>query len=202
MPVIYEGRCSACRAVTARTSDGYLAVYVDEPASAYAHPDDPHLAILAHPGESWILEELGYSYEAAAWGGRLVSVATVFCRGCGQPFEVRRLTAGLGAFGCGGCLAVVAGAAGTGVTVGLFVDDWVGYVAGWATFVLLVTAVESAVVRFVRWRHADRAARVATPEMCPSCGSREYGRPGALSDVIPCVTCGQRAVRFRAVGKS
>jgi hypothetical protein len=201
MAVIYEGRCSACDASTL-TADGYLAVSVDEPASAHAHPNDPYLVILAHPCESLILEEIGYTYKAAALGGRLVGVTNVFCRACGQPFEIRHQTAGLAAFGCGGCLAMMAVAAGAGVGVSLLVDDWIGYVAGWATSALFGIAAESAVVRFVRWRHADRAVRVATPKMCPSCGSREYSRPGALWGAIPCVACGQRAVRFRAVGKS
>jgi hypothetical protein len=203
MPEIYEGRCAACNAGTGLTSDGYQAVYVDEPATAHAHPDDPHLVILAHPCESRILKEIGYTHEAAAWGGRLVGVRKVFCKGCGQSFEVRRLTAGLTVFGCGGCLGVVALAATAGVGVGSFVGHgFVGYVAGGATFTLLVEVVEASIDRLVRWRHADRVCRVDTPAQCPSCGSTRFACPGSLRRPIPCRACGQRAVRFRSVGIS
>ena len=47
---------------------------MDEPATTYAHPDDPHLVILAHPCEALILEEIGYTYKAVTLGGRLVAV--------------------------------------------------------------------------------------------------------------------------------
>ena len=203
MPLIYEGRCSACAAVTPITSEGYHAVLVDEPATTYAHPDDPHLVILAHPCEALILEEIGYTYKAVTLGGRLVAVKNVFCRTCGQPFEIRRLTAGLAAFGCGGCLGVVAGAATAGIGVGILVGgDWVGYVAGGATFASLVNVAEASVCRFVRWRYADRAARVATPETCPSCGGHEHSRVGSRMEPLPCTACGQRAVGFYVVGMS
>jgi hypothetical protein len=203
MPLIYEGRCSACNAVTGMTSDGYQAVYVDEPATENAHPDDAQLVILAHPCESLILEEIGYTHEAVAWGGRLVAIRQVFCKGCGRPFEVRRLTAGLTTFGCVGCLGMVVLAATAGVGVGLLVGrGWIGYVVGWVTFTLLVGAAESAVRRLVRWRHAERTARVDTPGRCPNCGSRRYSCPGSLWRPIPCEACGQRAMRFRSVGIS
>jgi predicted Zn-ribbon and HTH transcriptional regulator len=185
MPVIYQGRCTACDAVTGSTSDGYSAVYVDEPATAYAHPDDPHLVILAHPGESLILEEVGYTHKAAASGGRLVAVRQVYCKECGRPFEVRRLTAGLTALGCGGCLGVVALAAVAGVGIGVLVGGWVGDVAGWTAFGLLVAVGEVAVRRSIRWRYSDRARRVDTPTQCPNCGSRRYACPGSLWRPIP-----------------
>jgi hypothetical protein len=203
MPVIYEGRCSACAADTGRTSDGYQAVYVDEPAAAYAHPDDPHLVILVHPCESLILEEIGETDQAAALGGRLVRVRKVFCKACGRPFEVRRLTAGPTAFGCAGCFGVVALAVAAGVVVGWQVGHgFIGYIAGSTAFALLMAVVESGVERFVRWRHADRALRVDTPAQCPNCGSRRFACPGSLWRPIPCVACDKRAVRFRSVGIS
>jgi transcription elongation factor Elf1 len=202
MPLIFEGRCSACEAVTPRTSDGYMAVYVDEPALTHAHPCDPNLVILAHPGESWILKEIGYSFEAASLGGRLVSVAKVFCQACGQPFEIRRLTAGLGAFGCVGCFALVVGGVAAIVGVKSLLGNWIGYLVGCAVFVLLMTVAESAVVRFVRSKYPERVARLDTPAICPHCGSPKYSRPGSLRGLFPCVACGQKAVRFRIVGKS
>jgi hypothetical protein len=56
----------------------------------------------------------------------------VFCRDCGRQFEIRRIAADLIAFGCGGCLGVVAVAAAAGIGVGLWVGtSWGGYLAGW-----------------------------------------------------------------------
>lgn len=203
MPVIYEGRCSACDAVTRRTSDGYQAVYVDEPVAAYAHPDDPRLAILAHPCETLILNEIGYTHEAAAWSGRLVVVRQVFCKACGRPFEIRRVTAPLTALGCSGRLGVVASAAAASMGIGLLLGGgWVGCIVGWATFAVLVGVVESLLERFVRRRHAELASRLDMPALCPSCGSLRFTSPGWLRGPIPCTTCGQRAVRFRSVGRS
>lgn len=202
MPAIYEGRCSACDAVAARTTNGYMAVYVDEPASADAHPDDPHLVILAHPCESLIMQDTGHTYVSATLGGRMVSVAVVFCRSCGRRFEVRRLTAGLGAFGCGGCLVVIAGAIAVGIWVAQLAGGWYGLAAGCLALALLTTATDSAVDRLVRWWHANRVVRLATPCLCPSCGSREYSGPGELSGAIPCTACGRHAVRFRMVAVS
>jgi transcription elongation factor Elf1 len=201
MPLIYEGHCSACDS-SELTSDGYTAVYVDEPAKKFAHPNDPHLVILAHPCESLILEEIGYTYQEAAFGGRLVAVKMVFCRTCGQKFEIRGLTAGLAALGAGGCLGVFAGAAAAGIGISLLRSGWLGKVGGYAAFVLLVTAVDSGVFRVVRWVHAYRAAYVATTKTCPHCGGQKYSRGRPLRSPLRCVVCGQRAVRFRVVGKS
>ena len=199
MFLLFESRCSACGATTGWARTDYSAVYLDEPAPVYAHPDDPHLVVLARPGLSSILAKFGYSHMSVMWAGRLVSIARVFCRNCGQPFEIRRLTADLGAFGCIGGFALLAGAAGAGVIVGQYLGGWIGYMAGLATmYMLYLGAAKSAVVQFVRWRYSNRAARVATPRMCPTCGSRDCVRPtGMRSGTIPCRACGQRAVRFR-----
>lgn len=204
MPSIYEARCSACHAVAeAGCSDGYWAVCVNEPASEHAHPEDPYLVILGHPCESMILAELGDTFSAAAWNGRLVSVAKVFCKNCGRRFEIRRISADLIAFGGGGCLGIVALAAAAAVGVGRWVGaSWVGHFAGCATFGLLITAIDKSVDWFVRTRHREQTARFDTPAKCPHCGSLQYASPGLLRRPIPCTQCGQRAVRFRVIGKS
>lgn len=194
MPPIYEGRCSACPAVV-RTSDGYMALYADEPDARDAHPDDPQLRIVPHPG--------GDIRPRHIWTGRLVHIGVMFCRDCGQKFEVRRLTANLGAFGCSGCLVFIALAAAAGIAVGERVGNgWIGFAAGFLAFWLQVVVAEAAVERLVRWWYAERARRVDTPAQCPACGSRRFSRPGALREPIPCGACGHGTVTFRFVAKS
>jgi hypothetical protein len=194
MPPIYEGCCSTCPAVV-RTSDGTVALYADEPDPAKTHPDDPHLRIVPHPG--------GDIRPKQIWTGRLVHTRRMFCRDCGREFEVRRLTANLGAFGCSGCLVFLSLAAAVGVAVGELVGNgWVGFAAGLVVFSLLVVIAEAAVERLVRWWHAERARRVDTPAQCPACGSRNDSRPGALREPIPCGACGRGTVTFRFVAKS
>ena len=203
MPPIVEGRCSACNAVAARTSDRYMAIFMDEAARELAHQDDPHLIILAHPGESRILAKLGFTFQTAALSGRLVSVSKVFCKECGQSFEIRHLTTGLGVFGCFGFVILVALAIPVGVGIALLVDNWIGCIAGFVTLGLLSAAVDSAVTKFILSRYAERAKRVATSARCPACGSREFGTPVELQrEPIPCRACGQREVRFKMIGKS
>jgi predicted Zn-ribbon and HTH transcriptional regulator len=204
MPAVYQAHCSACNVTSPIGSEGYWAVFLDEPTtSRWAHPDDPHFVVLGHPLESHILSEIGYSYQDAAWGGRLVLVTKAFCRSCGSRFEIRRLSASLGAFGDLGCFGVGTAALGAGVGVGMWVGQgWAGFSAGWATSVFLFGVVESGVRWFVRRRYADRVARVDTPATCPHCGSQDYTRARPFRGPIPCVECGQRAVRLHCVGKS
>src|SRR5688572_21278386 len=100
MPLIYEATCSVCDYGSRAHSEGYLAVIVDDPCTSVdAHPDNPHLVILAHPLESMILEELGFTFTSAGLGGRLVYVKNVVCKTCGTMYELRRLGAGSGVLG-------------------------------------------------------------------------------------------------------
>ena len=106
MPIIYETTCSACGYVSPEQSEGYLAVIMDEPSlSMHVHPDDPRIVVLGHPCEDMILEELGYTFETAGRGGRLLYFRNVVCRKCGTMYEIRRLgTASPGCFACLGFL--------------------------------------------------------------------------------------------------
>ena len=106
MPLIYQGRCSACGAVTQETAGSYMAVFVDEPTtSAHTHPDDPHLVVLSSPVEAQKSVETAYAEAAAARNGRLVCCEQVFCESCGRMFEIRGLIGDWAMFGWGGFLA-------------------------------------------------------------------------------------------------
>ena len=140
MAEIYQGSCSDCGAVTGKTFGSYEAVFLDEPAGpAHAHPEDPHLVVLAHPNQLEILREFGFSGRAAQWGGRMVDIDEVVCRSCGRMFEVRRLSAGLPAFGLWGALGAVAVMLAVSIGVGMLIDgEWQGFVAGGCLFVFLL----------------------------------------------------------------
>lgn len=201
MSMIYEGRCFACEATTPLTTDGYLAVFVDHAPEDYRHPENPNLAILAHPGEQLTLEELGLNYRSAALSGRLVNVDCVFCKDCGRTFEIRTLTAGfVHAFGCLPViiLAAIVGAIGAIQSKSLLS----GFLWSWISLVPLSWVLGTFVYHFVRWKHSDRAKEVDTLRRCPHCKGRRYEVPGALRGKIPCLACGERAVTFRSVGIS
>jgi hypothetical protein len=203
VPLIFEGCCSACGAVTPRTSGFYRAVYLDEPTtSAHVHPEDPHLVILAHPVESLILQETGCTDLSATLGGRLVSVVVVFCLSCGHLFEIRRLTAGFVTLGVGGCLGALALSVAMGVALSLWIGGALGVVAGVAGVGLLLVLLDWLVWAIVRVWHRDRARQVATPCECPHCGGHEYAPPRIRLKAVPCVACGKRAVEVRCVGVS
>jgi predicted Zn-ribbon and HTH transcriptional regulator len=201
MPMIYEGRCSACEATTPRTSDGYLAVIVDHAPQDYRHPETLNMAILAHPLETLILEELGFTYRSATRAGRLVSVDSVLCRDCGRPFEIRKLTAGL--IPAIGCLPVIILASIAGIIAAVQLNSlfW-GCLWSLCALVLFAWMADFSVYRFVRWQHSERVKQVDTPGCCPHCHSKRYEHPGTLRGKVPCLKCGERAVTYRGVAIS
>jgi hypothetical protein len=205
MPPIYEGRCSACNALTERTFGYYEAVLLDEPAdSARAHRENPYLVVLAHPNQFEILRELGFSYPAVHRAGRLVDIGQHFCLSCGRTFEVRRLCAGLPWFGLwGGLLTVVAMLAVCIVLALLIGGEWAGIVTAAGLFVLLLGMAEMGPGWYVRWRYSERAAMVATPKICPHCGDWHVAQLGPLTRLgtrVQCMACGEQTVKYRCVG--
>lgn len=209
MPLIYSGHCSACDAEIKHVSDGYIALYIDEPknkpekASGFTHPDDPQLVILAHPCEDTILQSHGYIQEQAAWQGRLVRVQKVYCQVCGHNFEIRRISAGLNDFGCVGCLIIIA----LGVLIGFGVHhvsdhEILAIIVGIVSIFSLMTVLDWSTRSFVLWKFAERAARVATPKECPNCKGQNYASPSQLNAPIPCLKCGKRSMSFKVTGKS
>ena len=143
MPLIYQGRCTACGATTP-TLCCYQAVFLDEPSeSRHAHPDDRRLVVLPHPVEDLAIEEIGHTFPSASLAGRLVRVEPAFCKSCGRLYEVRRVTAGLASsLGCAGCLACLAACGTAGTAVGLSVGGPTGFVAGYLLTLGLLAAVD------------------------------------------------------------
>lgn len=215
MPTVYQAVCRGCGHEGSVTSDGYRAAYCDTPPPANVrHWDDPHLGILAHPGESYCLEAIERHLAPEPVAGRWVSVERRYCRGCGHSFEVRRLIAPT-QLGCRTLLAGLVLSVLSGV-VFVFWAPWgwePGCGTGLVVFFVGYTLVALNLGGVERWmfhiaqrrleeRHPDRVRRVNTPITCSKCGADDSRVPGQVRSPIPCDECGERAVVVRCVGKS
>lgn len=207
MPLVFEGRCSACGATSPRVTDGYLAVALDEPAPVdLAHPEEPNLAVLAHPGEHSILKRIGYTLDSAARHGRLIRFTTAVCLTCGRFFETRRLAAGLICLPPWGCLLGLAAVVWSGLEVGLAVALNIG--TGWGVFAGCMTgwsslaALDVAIRVIVRRRHWKRAFQQDVACRCPGCYGANRIPPRSGLKGLPCPACGQHTVAVKWVGES
>lgn len=206
MPPIYRSTCSACDHVSPVYSHGYLAVVVDHPFPLiYAHPDDPRLAILAHPVEAVIMEKLGVTFSSAELAGRLVDITNVSCGDCGTMYEIRRVGAGRAAFAGTGCFLILALAAGIGAAVGRHFESFlVGLLAGYFSIVGSLALGCMTLSPLIRGRHKQRVKEFDRGPDCPKCHSKRHS---CVSPALPwskliCPKCGQRTVRVRSIGKS
>lgn len=207
MPVIYQGRCTACNATTAQLPEGCLAVHLDAPppeVKEHLHPQNPNL-VLIHPLDEDILDRLGESTTTAAEEGRLLWIENVLCRGCGRHCELRRLSTDAAAFGIVTTLVVVLFCIGAGLGVAYLAgNNWPGWIMATATVISLWTVLyivlTSSADRQVRSQHTDRVEQFENPAKCPHCGSGELGYLRALREPIPCVACGARKVKVECVG--
>lgn len=88
MASILQGKCSACGETTSEVIGSYLACRLDS----------GDFVPLAHPGESYALNKLGFTMREAKNQGRLLSFECVTCDNCGEldyrPIAVGRGTAG------------------------------------------------------------------------------------------------------------
>jgi len=204
MPSIYQARCSACDYVSPRHAEGYLAVILDEPSnSLYALREDPRLVILAHPLESMIMEELGFTDWSAGLSGRILRIHNVACRACGTFYELRRLSAGSAALGGRGCLVMLGLAGAIGGYVGWKCESFpIGFIAGWLGLIALFAGSDSVLSLYVRRRFKDRAKEFDRGPGCPKCESKSHATFSALWSVLPCPNCSKVEMRMRIVGKS
>ena len=160
--------------------------------------DDRRFLVLAHPGESRILESAGFTWDEVFRQGRYVAVDNVVCRRCGTAFPRRRLAAPNGA----GCLPSLLTGAAVGVGVGSCLHSAIaGLVAGWAGLFVVLHLVDFRRERYLRQRFPARRASLAAERRCPTCSADDARSiDGARS--IPCPSCRAPALRFRPVGIS
>jgi hypothetical protein len=217
LPTIFQARCSRCPFVSDMFPSEYGAVFVDQPASngitsvvagavlfqhtgeaEVAEQGDPRLVVLAHPIESHILAETGYTWLTLAWAGRFVRVRRVVCKSCGTLFEVRRLTCPP-AVGCEVGLVI-------GLIVGVFYGFREGHfcsglsaAGGIALGFYLMTSLAGWI--YARFRFKARAKIIDGPHNCPKCKSKGYVGVQTRR-TFPCPKCGEFAMRVQSVGMS
>lgn len=204
MPLIYQAKCSACDYVSPSQSDGYLAVIVEEPCPSWcAHPDDSRLAVLAHPCEGFVLEEIGFTLASASLGGRMVDVNNVSCCDCGTMYELRRVGTGRSAFGGIGCVGILVLSAVIGLAVGRhYVSVPLGVVTAYLVTFGLLALGDAIVSLLIRRRYPDRVKEFDRGPDCPKCHSREYVRFPPFWKKLICPNCDRQTVRVRTIGIS
>lgn len=203
MPPVFRGTCSHCGYESPVFSSGGFAIMVTDRDEDRRRRAGETVPVVLHPFAEFVLDEFGLSFHSAAWGGQLVEVQSLICRDCGRGSEVRRLTAGGVAIGCGGCSAIALSGLVAGTAAAFALNNpFLGAGVGVAFCVLTAAAVEFGADRFVRHRYRERAAAVDTRRMCSQCGSWNCVRPGPRSGPFPCPDCGETAVRLVPVARS
>ena len=160
VPTIYQAQCGSCGFKSSVFPAGYGAIFQENPSpqristvvagavlfgegspGPIANQGDARFIVLAHPAESSILKEAGYSWGTLLWAGRYVHIRHVVCTACGWPFEVRRLTSPPAAGCLVGLLAGLIVGTAFGVWArGVFAGFLLGYAAAmgsWAAAGLL-----------------------------------------------------------------
>jgi predicted Zn-ribbon and HTH transcriptional regulator len=202
MPPVYQGKCSNCGYETPVVPAGYVGVLLDAPIAEtwYRHPDDDCVAILGHPAESDILEELGYTQRSTVLEGRSLWFANRFCTSCGHLYQVRDLNVSASLVGC---LPVVVLGVAIGIAVGIWRESTLSGLVGAAFAVLLGFFLNQyAGIARMRSRHAQRARELQTEQRCPKCGSEDAVSPHSECSSLPCPECKEPSVQLGVAGFS
>ncbi len=200
MPVIFQGQCQTCQYKSPHTSGGYAAVVVDEPVQRPdSHPDDPRIVVLAHPLESQILNDLGYTFSSATLAGRFLIIQEFFCKSCGNLYEVRKL----GTSPVVGCIPSLIGGVLCGIIAGTFTHDLgVGFITGLAVVSILEILLGWLIDPLISLWYRERAREFRTQKRCPKCGDTRGVCPGSRRAVVPCPSCGQTSMQIKTIGIS
>jgi hypothetical protein len=215
MSAIYQGCCKKCGYATPMVTDGYGAVWVDQPATTEQHEvagavlytqveapfataTDSRFVALAHPIEAECLASTGYTWRDLLWQGRYVRVENVICRECSTVFQVRTLTAP----GFSGCVSAVVCGVAAGLTFGIW---WrsvlLGSIVWWLTTVAVISVTELLERLYVRCRFASRAAALIEERFCPKCNANDFTSIHRATS-IRCPACLNDALTFEMVGIS
>lgn len=215
MPELYRGVCSHCDYRTAIMTGGYGAVLVDQPPDEFqsevagaclfsdargemAEAADPRFVALAHPLESTILADTGYTWRDLFWQGRYVSVTNVVCRHCGRTFQKRQLAAPADT----GCTTAILIGVTVGIAAGVITRSFV--VAFASCFAATCAAASAAMFLadfYIRRRFPQRAAALAAEFSCPACSaddSIEISRARS----VRCPACREEKQSFETAGIS
>jgi predicted Zn-ribbon and HTH transcriptional regulator len=215
VPSLYQGVCRNCSHRTAIMTAGYGAVLVDRPldrsqtevagacllsaaAGKLAESADPRFVVLAHPLESKILADTGYTWNDLYRQGRYVLVTNVVCRRCGAVFQKREL----GAPGEPGWVVAILIGLLSGTAAGLWAHR---LLVGVLVFCGLGGATGALAGWIARWRvrrrFRARAAALAAESTCPACGADDAA-PISRVRSVRCPACRQQSQRFIHAGTS
>jgi hypothetical protein len=218
MGTLYQAHCARCSYKSPVFPGGYTAVFVDDPVPNHDNAlvagavlfganfdcetfaEEPHsnLVVLAHPSESYILEELGHTDRSLFWEGRYISASYVACGNCGNCYAVKRLSSP-SALGC--LPAIVIGLA-SGIAVGIWRHDFCfGLALAWTTSFMSFLVLWLVGDVFTRWRFRLRARMIDGPANCPKCKSRRRVSIPTRSP-LPCPICHEKALHVRVAGRS
>jgi DNA-directed RNA polymerase subunit RPC12/RpoP len=199
VPKVYQATCASCGYESPLTAGFYRGIVVDDVATIpewAKHQDVERLAVLTHPAEQDVLDAIGYSDSKATFSGRVVDVDIVFCHGCGELYEVRRIGIMPGI----GCSTAVATGIVAGVVLSFYMRLVIAFSSGIAAALIVFFFIERAMLSYVRRRFYNKNREFFTETKCPRCGCEpseiEKGR------LISCPKCHRRAMAVNAVGWS
>ncbi len=217
MPTIYQSTCDRCSYISDLYSEAYGAIWVDEPrtatgetvvAGAVLHEPtgdariesiyDPHLVVLAHPGEQMILEQEGYTWLKLAREGRYVFVQRVICDACGHHFDIRKLSIPSGT----GCLSTLLVGIVVGIGMGVWLASfWWGLIIAYGLTVCFALLSSVAGRIFLHLKYRERQYSVDGPTACPKCSNKNYSKVTSRR-ALTCPQCGEKTLHVRMVGIS
>jgi hypothetical protein len=203
MGTLFRIRCEECDSKENVTFDGFVgAVLRDRGAPGVILPDgylvyrDPkgEVRILPHPIETSALEAAGGSWTSATLDGRILRFTNLICTQCGTLNKTASISDG--SLGCSTGLV----AAAVVIAVNFYFDNhwWLELTFVWLA--LIIPQLACGV--YVRWRHADKAAKYQFSQ-CVNCGSEDATTLiDATHEKLPCPKCGRHSVTISIAGKS
>ena len=156
MTSIYSGKCDNCGYETNHVSEAQACIRLDSPTdTVFTDPDDKRFILLLHPLEDHALSETGHTLRSASREGRYFVELAYFCRSCGNPYFVRKLSTTGGHMGCFLLLIAVAVWAWIGSKVSTSWGFWILLALSVPSFMVLSATYWAARRRWLYHRHAD-----------------------------------------------
>lgn len=191
MALIYRIACATCGhgpAIPSEQRPNHHRSFSIEDSFIELTTSDGQQVALAHPGESTILEEYGYTWRSARAEQRLHLVTPRICSKCGQLSLYREPYRSFA-----GCLVLV--------TLPIAILALVLLSSASAKTGIQLLAVTVLALSLVLQRYDRRRAALQPPTACPSCGGDTIPVGDVGTKKMPCPKCGAVAVEceFKAI---